>query len=59
MLLTGGNEMGRVFCVADTDKKFLDIKLINLNRQTLPLNKRLDEKNREVFSDDEICLYIF
>ena len=32
----------------DADRKFLDIKLINLNRQTLPLYKRLDEKNREI-----------
>ena len=36
----------------DNDKKFLDIKLINLNRHTLPLYKRLDEKNKEIFGCD-------
>ena len=35
----------------DNNKKFLDIKLINLNKHTLALYKRLDEKNREVFTN--------
>ncbi|MCY2686488.1 hypothetical protein [Salinimicrobium sp. TH3] len=30
------------------DQTFLKIKMINLNRKTLPLYKRLDEKNRAI-----------
>jgi len=30
------------------DQPFLQIKMIDLNRKTLPLYKRLDEKNKSV-----------
>ena len=30
------------------NKKFLEVKMIDLNRQTLPLNKKLDDKNKNV-----------
>ncbi|REG89378.1 rolling circle replication-associated protein [Winogradskyella sediminis] len=30
---------------------FLNIKMINLNRQTLPMYKRLDDKNQKILSD--------
>ena len=36
----------------DNGRKFLDVKLINLNRHTLPLYKRLDEKNKEIFDNE-------
>jgi len=29
-------------------KVYLDVKVIELNRQTLPLYKRLDDKNKQV-----------
>ena len=35
----------------DNERKFLDVKLINLNKHTLPLYKRLNAKNKEIFAD--------
>lgn len=36
----------KTFEVKDQNRPFLNIKMINLNRQTLPLYKRLDTKNK-------------
>lgn len=43
------NAVLKEFIVKDNiDRPFLNIKMIDLNRQTLPLYKRLDDKNRRV-----------
>jgi hypothetical protein len=43
------NAVIKEFVVKDNiNRPFLNIKMIDLNRQTLPLYKRLDEKNRAI-----------
>ncbi|WP_425629795.1 rolling circle replication-associated protein [Cellulophaga lytica] len=43
------NAIMKEFDIKDQNKKpFLNIKMINLNRQTLPLYKRLDDKNKAI-----------
>ncbi len=43
------NAVLKEFVVKDNiDRPFLNIKMIDLNRQTLPLYKRLDDKNKTI-----------
>ena len=46
------NAVLKEFVVKDNiDRPFLNIKMIDLNRITLPLYKRLDDKNKKISMD--------
>ena len=45
------NAISKVYIDKDIKSPVINVKMINLNRQTMPLYKRLDDKNNNVINN--------